>query len=100
MPKYSYKCENCDNQEDKNISLQEYFKLKNKKIKCKKCENGVLIQEINNIRNLFERNKEQIIMDNKDEIHKTVEKIRAGDRKTIDDIYGDKPNPYKNNGVF
>jgi hypothetical protein len=41
-----------------------------------------------------------MIIESKEEIRKTVDKIRAGDSKTINDVYGDKPNPYKNTGVI
>jgi hypothetical protein len=36
-----------------------------------------------------------MIIETKEEVRKTVNKIKAGDQKTIEEIYGDRANPLK-----
>ena len=95
MPKYSFICEECLNQTECFLSLKDYFEIKSKEIKCEKCLVGVLLQQIISVNSSVEKTQDQIIMESKEEVRKTVDKIRSGDRRVIDDIYGDKLNPYK-----
>jgi len=82
------------------MSVPKFLKSKEEKIKCERCKNGVLFHQIVKINSTVEKTKDQVIIEAKEEIRKTVDKIKAGDTKTINDVYGDKPNPYKNNGVI
>jgi hypothetical protein len=85
---------------DRSLSVPQFLKTKKNKIACEHCEDGVLSHKIVNISSMIEKSKDQMIIESKEEIRKTVDKIRAGDSKTINDVYGDKPNPYKNTGVI
>lgn len=95
MPRYNFICDACLDKTEKDLNLKDYFELKKNEIKCEKCMKGVLSQQIISIRSSIEKSTDQIIMESKEEVRKTVEKIRAGDHRAIDDIYGDTLNPYK-----
>lgn len=95
MPQYNFVCNICLNRIEKNLSIKDYFDLKKVEIKCEKCLKGVLSQEVVSVNSSVEKSQDQIIMESKEEVRKVVDKIRSGDSKTIDDIYGDRLNPYK-----
>lgn len=95
MPIYNFICKNCLNKTKYFLNLKEYFELKKNQIKCEKCTDGVLSQEIVRVNSTIEKSPDQIIMETKEEVRKTVDRVRSGDRRAIDDIYGDKLNPYK-----
>ena len=99
MPKYTFKCDNCGAITHKSLSIAAFFESKEKKFKCEECKDGVLSQQIVTVNTTVEKSRDQIIMETKEEVRKTVEKVITGDKKAINDIYGDKPNQYKNNGV-
>jgi len=100
MPKYNFECDKCDNMDIAFMSIHEFIKDKTKNKKCKNCQNGVLYHKIVDINSVIEKSKDQILIESEEEVRKTVDKVRVGDRKAIRDIYGDKPNPYKNKGVI
>jgi hypothetical protein len=77
------------------MSVPQFLKTKTEKISCEQCKNGVLSHQIKSIDSMIEKSSDQITIELEEEIRKTVDKVRAGDRKTIRDIYGDKSNPYK-----
>lgn len=95
MPKYNFICETCLNETECFLNLKDYFEVKRGEIKCEKCLDGVLSQQITSVNSSVEKSQDQIIMESKEEVRKIVDKIRAGDRRVIDDIYGDKLNPHK-----
>jgi len=95
MPKYTFCCESCNDIQSRHYSVPEFVRLKKEKIKCTVCENGVLYQKIIAVSGTVDKDRDQIMMDAKEEVRKTVEKVRSGDRRAMDDIYGDKLNPYK-----
>jgi len=95
MPKYNFVCDKCEFERDTYMSISAFIKSKNQKIKCEDCDVGVLFHRVASITSIVEKSQEQSIMDIQEEVRKTVKKIRDGDRKTIDDVYGDEPNPYK-----
>lgn len=95
MPNYTFQCNLCQSFTEKNISISEFLLLKKQKLKCENCNDGVLSQKILLINSSVEYNKDQVLMDSKEEIQKIVEKVKSGDLRSITDIYGDKPNSYK-----
>ena len=95
MPIYNFACLNCSNEQLLEMSISELIKLKNSAIACSMCKDGILKQKISKIQSKVERDKDYIIQEAKEDAKKIVDKIRAGDEKTINEIYGDKPNPHK-----
>lgn len=95
MPRYSFKCDKCSVEKDVFTSVSNFIKMKAEAAECSECESGLMIHRIKVIRSNIEKSKEQIVMETKEEVRKTVDKIRNGDRRTIEDIYGDRPNKYK-----
>jgi hypothetical protein len=95
MPQYSFKCDKCDALDMRDLTISEFLKLKKTKIQCDKCEDGVFKRQIISVSSEIERSTEERKMQNKEEVRKIVKKIKAGDEKTIRDIYGDKPNASK-----
>lgn len=95
MPRYTFKCSDCEHTEDKNLSISNYLELIKEKIKCVHCDSGVLFQELKPVHGNVEKRKEDLMMESKAEVRKIVEKIKSGDSKAIKDIYGENPNPYK-----
>ena len=76
-----------------NISI--FIEQKTKPIICHECLDGYLEHQIGSINSEIERSKEEIIYKNKEEIQKIIGKMNSGDDRTIRDICGDRPNPYK-----
>lgn len=95
MPKYNFVCDKCSEATIKFWSIPEFIESKSEKIKCEQCDNGVLFHKITAISSQVEKSQDQTLMDIQEEVRKTVEKIKSGNQKTVDDVYGDKPNPYK-----
>jgi putative FmdB family regulatory protein len=98
MPSYTFTCQSCQHEEVQHLSISDYLKNKDEKKQCPECEGGVLSQKLRRVRSRVDRNSDEIIQDIKEEVRKTVDKVHAGDQKTIENIYGDKVNPYKNRG--
>lgn len=95
MPFYNFYCPSCNAESSLSMSISQYTKYKLEKNLCKECKEDFLVQRIKKISGKIDRDKEYVISEAKEEAKKTIEKIRQGDQKTIQDIYGDRPNPYK-----
>jgi putative FmdB family regulatory protein len=96
MPSYDYRCDKCENFETRILKVSEYQMLKRQKNKCPECDKGVLSQQLALVTNKIERRKDEIVQQIEEEVNTLVNKVRSGDEKAIRDVYGDKPNPYKN----
>lgn len=94
MPSYTFACNNCSKESEKFFSIPEFIELKSK-IKCEECNNGMLFHKIASVSSIVEKSNEQIIMDIQEDVRKTVNKLSNGDLRTIEDVYGDRANPYK-----
>lgn len=95
MPSYTYQCSQCQILNIKNWTISEYLKMKKQKLQCEICNSGVLSQQVLSINSAIEQNQDQILMNIQTEIQDIVEKVKSGDSRSIHDIYGDSPNPYK-----
>lgn len=94
MPRYTYSCDSCHSVIEKFFSISEFIESKNKLI-CENCNGGLLSHKITTISALVEKSNDQIILDIQEEVQKTVNKINNGNQKAIEDVYGDRANPYK-----
>lgn len=92
MPKYNFKCIDCDSIETKVMSIPDF--LNKKTVTCDKCQKE-LIHQVGRVTTKVEQSKDQILLDLKEDVRKTLDKIKSGDEKTILDVYGERPNPYK-----
>lgn len=95
MPSYTYQCLQCQVVIIKTWTISEYLKMKKEKLQCEICNSGVLSQQVLSINSAIERSQDQVIMDLQTEVREIVEKVTSGDSRSIHDIYGDSPNPYK-----
>lgn len=95
MPTYTFKCNVCDFLVIRSYPVSHYLKIKKDKIKCEKCDDGVLSQQVLLVNSSIEKSQDILAMDSKEEVRKIVDKVRSGDLRAIEDIYGDRPNPYK-----
>jgi hypothetical protein len=98
MPSYSFVCLHCNENLELFLSIPEYLELKKGKVKCKVCDTGFISQKIVSIAATVEKSTDQLILEIQDEVRKTVNKIGKGDHRAIEDVYGDRTNPYKNTG--
>ena len=96
MPAYNFDCPNCGTQVEKFLSIPDFMEQKSK-IKCEGCGTGTLRHKVSSVSALVEKSVDQIILDIQDEVQKTVNKINNGNQRVIEDVYGDRANPYKNN---
>jgi predicted nucleic acid-binding Zn ribbon protein len=94
MPSYIFACKSCQHEEEKFLSIPDFINLKGK-IKCEGCNGGYLHHKISNVSSIIEKSSDQIILDIQEEVQKTVNKINNGNQKVIQDVYGDRVNPYK-----
>jgi predicted nucleic acid-binding Zn ribbon protein len=95
VPKYTFICESCQHIETQIMSITEYVKNKDEIKSCPKCDAGVLFQQLGRIRNRVDKNSTEIMTEIREDVNKTVAKIKSGDERTIRNIYGDTKNPYK-----
>jgi hypothetical protein len=95
MPKYTFGCDSCEHDEVRTMSITDYVKNKDERKECPQCHAGVLFQKLGRIRNRVDKDSTEIIADIREDVRKTVEKIKSGDERTIRNIYGDTQNPYK-----
>ena len=95
MPKYTFCCNKCKNTEVKTLSISEYLKHKEEEQKCSECDAGVLSHQMGSFDRKVDRSSREIVDDIKEEVQATIKKIKAGDQRTIEDVYGHRPNPYK-----
>jgi putative FmdB family regulatory protein len=95
MPNYTYACDSCQKYIEKFFSISEFLETKSKIIKCEECGDGNLIHKVNSVTAKVEKSNDQIILDIQEEVRKTVNKINNGDQRLIEDVYGDRANPYK-----
>jgi hypothetical protein len=94
MPSYTFYCPECSSEREKFLSIPEFISLKSK-IKCESCDDVYLSHKISSVTARVEKSNDQIILDIQDEVQKTVNKINNGNQRVIEDVYGDRVNPYK-----
>lgn len=94
MPNYYFICSSCKEEYQEFLSPKDFIKIKSQKILCEECL-GIVLPKIIKINSEIEKNLDQIKVEISEEKRKTLEKISQGDLKTIMDVYGDRPNPYK-----
>ena len=95
MPKYTFSCDCCSYEEELILSIANFIKKKEVTIPCEECGHGFIIQKVKRVSSNVFKDKDQTLLEMKEEIRKTVDKVKNGDLKTINDIYGDTPNPHK-----
>jgi NMD protein affecting ribosome stability and mRNA decay len=95
MPIYNFICDSCAKEKQNFLSIPEFISLKGK-IKCENCNGGYFIHKISSVDAKIEKSTDQIILEIQEEVQKTVNKINNGNQRVIEDVYGDRPNPYKN----
>lgn len=94
MPVYKFKCQSCNNVQDEYLTIKEYNDSC-RLIECLICKKVDLQRYFGDVHGVIERKKEDILNNIKEDISKTIDKIRSGDESTINDIYGERVNPHK-----
>ena len=95
MPKYNFKCNLCNNNTTKIISMSSFIKLKTSKESCKECGKGLMEQTLNSVQGTVERSLDQIKRDIKEEVYQIKKKLDAGDQELMKEIYGEEKNSLK-----
>jgi hypothetical protein len=95
MPSYNFKCNYCNNISAKTMSMSDFLKSKSDQIICLECKNGFLTHHISKVNSSIEKNSDINMMDIKDQVKRVVEKVKSGDLRTIEDVYGSQPNKFK-----
>lgn len=95
MPLYSFSCKECGNKDDKILSIKKFFKIKENPEDCSKCKKGKMLAKLAPAYAKIEKRKEDIVEEIEEEVRDIVKKVKEGDLKTIQDVYGDRPNPQK-----
>ncbi len=93
MPIYDFKCEKCNYKLKKNLSISSFLNIKNSMV-CDKCKE-VMLQNILRVSGIIDRKAEELGVIAKEEAAIIVAKVRAGDEKTIREIYGEDKNQLK-----
>lgn len=98
MPKYNFSCQNCNNNQQDQLTISEYQSLKDINYICNRCGSKNLVRVFKNTYSNIDRNTEEIMAEIKDEVRATVEKVNSGDISSISDIYGQEVNKLKTKG--
>jgi hypothetical protein len=80
------------------ITISEFLRIKRETRSCSSCQEGNLIHKVVAVSSKVDKSAEELLLENQEDVRKTIEKIKAGDERTIRDIYGDKPNESKKVG--
>ncbi len=87
MPLYSYICKHCDFTSDFNLSISSFLNSKDS-LKCLGCDSKNISRALGSISSSIEKN----IFETKEEIKRDIDliskKIKSGDQRTIESIYG------------
>ncbi len=95
MPKYNFKCMECNEINIMNISILEFTSkpIDNiiTKLICTKCETkGLFIRTFGSVSSKVWKSKEEIVQEVKEEARKVAEKVRLGDVSAIREVYGEE----------
>tara|TARA_Y100000034_G_scaffold123623_1_gene170624 strand:+ start:831 stop:1109 length:279 start_codon:yes stop_codon:yes gene_type:complete len=91
MPEYLFKCDDCSLSKSLNISISEFLHLNDNLIDNSECKGSCLYKNkrvFKDISSKIERDQNDRIVELKEESRKIVSKVKQGDLKTIENIYG------------
>lgn len=97
MPSHKFRCNNCKNLVSVYFSISEFLKIKDNPEQCKECLSGLMLRDFLSIGSLskIQRSSEDIIEDIRTEAREIADKIREGDSKLFENIYGEDINKLK-----
>ena len=95
MPKYNFRCTECDNASCERMSIVSFRKIKNDPVLCSKCSSGSMKFEIQQIAVSVEESYDQTMMRIEEEVRGTVKKVLQGDPRAVRDVYGTRKNKLK-----
>lgn len=97
MPSYKFKCNNCSLESSIYLTITEYLEGKDADKVCQKCLKGTMVRDFSGISALskIQRSSEEIVEDIKIEAREIADKIRGGDSKLFENIYGEDINKLK-----
>lgn len=98
MPKYNFSCQDCNNNQQDQLTIAQYQSLKDINYFCNICGSKNLVRVFKNTYSNIDRNTEDIMTELKDEVRATIEKVNSGDISSISDIYGEEVNKLKTKG--
>ena len=85
MPKYSFKCKDCDSEFS---TIINYSEIKN--TSCEKCGSKRLTRIFGFVGQKIQRSSSEIMSNIKEEAKIIADKVRSGDQNAIGEIYGDQ----------
>tara|TARA_Y100000034_G_scaffold115897_1_gene153588 strand:- start:91 stop:363 length:273 start_codon:yes stop_codon:yes gene_type:complete len=89
MPKYNFKCKECNNYFIIEKSVKEYISTK-ASIRCKECSSEKIHSVINFFTSSISKTRNEIESSARDDARKISEKIKNGDLNAIREIYGEE----------
>lgn len=95
MPKYQFRCDNCDLRKEEVMSISEYQSSKEIPNLCVGCGTGILLRVFSNTNSNIERSLAETLEEIKEDVRLTVDKVRSGDISSVSDIYGEEINKLK-----
>lgn len=98
MPKYNFLCQDCNNNQQDQLTISQYQSLKDINYFCNICGSKNLVRVFKNTYSNIDRNTEDIMAEIKDEVRATIERVNSGDISSISDIYGEEVNKLKTKG--
>jgi hypothetical protein len=95
MPIYNFKCNECNNIIQENMSISIFLSKRDDIRACESCNSGAMLLSLSPPNGRVEKRKEDILMDIEEELRDIVKRVRDGDEATIEDVYGHRVNPHK-----
>ena len=93
MPKYKFKCKNCNNVDEKFLSIELFKEIKENK--CSNCFSLDVARVFGNTYSNIDKDIHDIKLDIKEEIRATINKVKSGDISATDDLCGSEINTLK-----
>jgi len=87
MPLYTYSCPSCDKVSDFYLSISSFLSSKDS-LKCLLCGSEDISRNFGTVSSSVEKNIFEIKEEIKEDISLISKKIKSGDQRTIESIYG------------
>jgi hypothetical protein len=95
MPKYNFLCQDCNHNQQDQLSIEQYRSIKDINYICIICGSKNLSRVFKNTHSNIDRNTQELLEEIREETKVTLDKINSGDISSISDIYGQEINKLK-----
>jgi hypothetical protein len=97
LPSYKFRCNHCGVQSSMYLTITQFLESKDAAKGCQECSEGSMVRDFSGTSGLskIQRSSEDIVEDIKIEAREIADKIRGGDSKLFENIYGEDINKLK-----